>query len=249
MTGIPRWNEQFDRVHRYQVRIEELAKGRPFDRPAAWFLDDIFAFFVECHSLKDWFANDPLFLPGKTEKRKHATLNRFINCNEVLQVCADIANGKKHFTLTSCKKHPERLGWTDGKPQLYHYIEVSIRDNREEPLCLRPLQYTSDVIGRFKKETGRDMSESDFETLCYERELSNLQEADRICANWKDKRIVEDYREIEICICADIRHKTQQQKMERTMTYESGSDTGVAALACECIDAWKAFLRQQGELT
>ncbi len=44
-----RWHEQLERVARYRERVEELARGRPFDRPAAWFWDDLFAFFVECH--------------------------------------------------------------------------------------------------------------------------------------------------------------------------------------------------------
>jgi len=246
-TSTPRWQEQFERVQRYQLRIAELAKGRPFDRPAAWFRDDIFTFFVECHSFKDWLVNDSAFLSSKRTKEKDTLVTKHIEQSDVLQVCADIANGKKHYTLTPCRKHADRLGWTDGKPQLYCWIEVSTFDNREEPLVLPPLLYTSDVIGRFKKETGRDMTEDDFETRCYQREQSNLQEADRLRIRWREKQIVEFDHEVQLQMVADVRHKTQVEDRERTMEFEAGGDIGVSALALECIAAWEMFLRENGE--
>lgn len=54
--------------------------------------------FQAIWSLKDWVLNDPSF--GAMDHKK---LKDEIHNSEVLQICADIANGTKHFRLDKPK--------------------------------------------------------------------------------------------------------------------------------------------------
>jgi hypothetical protein len=66
--------------------------GRPGGTPAA--VDATQSFFEAVHHLKDWLGNDPS--SGVTK----ADGDSFVNASPVLQLCADLANGSKHFQLT-----------------------------------------------------------------------------------------------------------------------------------------------------
>jgi hypothetical protein len=60
--------------------------------PAA--VDTAQSFFEAVHHLKDWLGNDPS--GGVTR----AAGDSLINASQVLQLCADLANGSKHLKLT-----------------------------------------------------------------------------------------------------------------------------------------------------
>ncbi len=63
------------------------------DRASQNYDDDVYAFFQNCYHLKDWIKNDPACSYwGNVEK--------MINENPHLKICADLCNGLKHLTLT-----------------------------------------------------------------------------------------------------------------------------------------------------
>lgn len=113
----PVWQEQFDRVHRYWRRLHDLCGGTEFYRPAQDYLDDIHAFCVECHSLKDWLVNDPTF----EKPNKKRSIERYINENRCLAIIADLANGKKHLV---CDADKIRSG---AVPTFKYWFTVSTR--------------------------------------------------------------------------------------------------------------------------
>ncbi|KUN58413.1 hypothetical protein AQJ54_41835 [Streptomyces griseorubiginosus] len=53
----------------------------------------VLSFFETVHHLKDWLTNDPT--SGVTSSQVHS----LIDGSPVLKLCADLANGSKHFKL------------------------------------------------------------------------------------------------------------------------------------------------------
>jgi len=92
-TPGPRYSrvrDQYNRVLRWYERFEKIHNGldkRGFEHKK----DDILAFFINCHQLKDWIKNDTDVSKTKVEK--------FVSKNDCLKYCADIANGAKHPSL------------------------------------------------------------------------------------------------------------------------------------------------------
>ena len=86
------WIEQFERMKRYASRVRQLIYQVTYDRSANFFVDDVHAFFVECHSFKDWLRNDKSFTEYTNRE-----IEAFVSQNYELCLCADIANGKKHL--------------------------------------------------------------------------------------------------------------------------------------------------------
>lgn len=241
----PRWREQFDRLTRYRERLEELALGRPFDRPAAWFWDDLFAFFVECHSFKDWLINDETFLPNAGKEIKKRLVKKCIKESDALKWCADIANGKKHLVLDACKE-TGKLGWTDSEPELRCWVEVDPGDGREEPLRLDPLQYTSDLVGKTLQDEGRPLTGDEFRTRRRRREFGNLEEADRLKEAWRREGIIADERQATIVIVAEVEWRTPHSGSTEDAAKMADNDNSIANLARDCEVAWVEFLKQHG---
>ena len=83
------WRGQLLRVHRWHRRVIEAANDGSPD-----LADFTSALFQNCYHLREWFQ--------KTAKTNHGALNLIFKQSRELQVCRDICNGTKHFTL----KHP-----------------------------------------------------------------------------------------------------------------------------------------------
>ena len=81
--------EQFERVKRYYERFKEIDEGRQHCLPSAYYEDDVYSFFINCHHLKDCIIN------GNTITKE--TVEDFIEKNDCLKICADICNGVKHL--------------------------------------------------------------------------------------------------------------------------------------------------------
>ncbi len=69
--------------------------GAPGGTDAA--IDAVLSFFEAVHHLKDWLGNDPV--SGITKAEGDALINRSL----MLRLCADLANGSKHLSLTSSR--------------------------------------------------------------------------------------------------------------------------------------------------
>jgi len=86
--------EQFERVKRWYERFKMTDSGRPHTHPSDYYQDEVYAFFQNCHHLRDWILNDDnLNIDAET-------LRNFINNHQELQICGDLCNGTKHLTLT-----------------------------------------------------------------------------------------------------------------------------------------------------
>jgi len=84
-------------ILRFYEKLRRVHDGIPLKPGPVVFdpdihLDDVYAFFVFCHSLKDWIKNDELIETKTKKKAEHLVTNR--SC---LRYCADIANGIKHL--------------------------------------------------------------------------------------------------------------------------------------------------------
>jgi len=53
-----KYREQYDRMKRWYIRFASLNQGRPHNVPSDNYLEDIYAFFMNCYHLKDWIKND-----------------------------------------------------------------------------------------------------------------------------------------------------------------------------------------------
>ncbi len=61
--------------------------------------DFLYAFFQNCHYLRDWLI--------KADAVPREKLNEFYQANRELQICRDICNGTKHFDVTNPSVDPE----------------------------------------------------------------------------------------------------------------------------------------------
>jgi hypothetical protein len=86
---------QWARVQRRLDDVRAVYTGQVGGTDAA--IDTVQAFFEAVHHLKDWLGNDPS--SGVTKEAGDS----LIDGNSVLQLCADLANGSKHFKLTSSR--------------------------------------------------------------------------------------------------------------------------------------------------
>ncbi len=128
---------------------------------------------MECHSLKDWLKNDEKFL-----KYSGREIEDFVTKTRSLAICADFANGKKHFVCD-----PHRTGREEfrsgAKPSLIYYLEVARSCEDGDDNAVSP--------------GGRGG-----------RESIDCQHADQICNSWC--RIGVDPQSIRIYLRASVFH-------------------------------------------
>lgn len=121
------WEQQLDRIFRYSERFLRLVHKHEqrFERDAHEFIDDIYASFIVCHSMKDWVKNDPKLNIGSHD------VERFVTDTPVLAICADIANGTKHLICD-----PKRKGTEDfrsgAKPDIKYSVSVEYQSDSDE---------------------------------------------------------------------------------------------------------------------
>ena len=90
------WVDQYYRMKRWYYLLEKMRKSTEVDDdPTINYIDVIYAFFQNCHHLKDWIKNDHL--------KTNPDVEQFINENECMKICADICNGSKHYSDTSLR--------------------------------------------------------------------------------------------------------------------------------------------------
>ena len=89
---------QYDRMKRWYERFTVITQGRLHDTPSENYLDEIYAFFLNCYHLKDWIKND-----STVAVHIQQAVEPYINSNRSLSLCADICNSLKHLHLTSSR--------------------------------------------------------------------------------------------------------------------------------------------------
>lgn len=113
MKSSSKYLEQFERVKRWYERFKLIDSGRPYDISLEHYRDEVYAFFQNCHHLKDWIRND------STVGAAAWKVEEFIDKNEELKLCADICNRKKHLKLRSSRSGQDpRFGKRDLKLKL-----------------------------------------------------------------------------------------------------------------------------------
>ena len=88
------YQEQFERVKRFLKRIV-VSPGTDRDNQ---YIDDVWSFFVHAWSLKDWIKNDDTI--------QRIDIESIVKSYPSLMVCADLANGAKHFKIGVSGSHP-----------------------------------------------------------------------------------------------------------------------------------------------
>src|SRR2546422_4981759 len=96
MVSTPSYREQHARVKRWYDRFAAIDQGRRHDQPSDYYLDDIYAFFLNCYHLKDWIRND-----GTLDAAVRKGVEAFITSNRPLSMCAEICNSLKHLRSAS----------------------------------------------------------------------------------------------------------------------------------------------------
>jgi hypothetical protein len=132
------WEDQWNRVQRWNNRVRAIAVGAPtggvLPHPdaagdgdfayQAWALDLVFAFFMNCYHLRDWFIES-----GHSTR---AQIDAHIEVSDSLLWCRDICNGMKHFRLDPAKPTTTYESWSTASLQL----SVSgLADKRPQPVA------------------------------------------------------------------------------------------------------------------
>jgi len=83
-----------------------INQGRQHSHPSDYYQDEVYAFFLNCYHLKDWIKND------NDVEDAAAKVEKFINNNKEMRLCADICNGIKHLKQTSNRsgQNPQFVG-------------------------------------------------------------------------------------------------------------------------------------------
>jgi len=98
------YQEQLDRTKRWHDRFREITDGRKHDHPTEFARDDAYAFFQNCHHIKDWIIQDSAVLIDE----KADVAEQFINNSRALSLCADLCNATKHMALTKPPRSGDR---------------------------------------------------------------------------------------------------------------------------------------------
>jgi hypothetical protein len=95
---MPVYREQYDRTLRWYDRFSATDQGRAHDAASENYIDEIYAFFLNCYHLKDWIKHDPA-VPTTVKQ----AVEDWISTDPSLKLCADICNSLKHLLLTSSR--------------------------------------------------------------------------------------------------------------------------------------------------
>jgi len=94
-----RVEEQWNRVQRWFARLQELSNsGRAHERPSDMYIDDVYAFFINCYHLKDWIQHDD------SSSLKNA-VGDFGRDSVSFQICRDLCLGAKHLHVDDPKSN------------------------------------------------------------------------------------------------------------------------------------------------
>jgi len=119
------YKEQYERVLRWYERFKAYDTGIKHNKPSNNYIDEVYAFFINCYHLKDWLKNDPNINIGNSE------IENFVNTSTDLKLCGDICNGIKHLN----RKKLSKIGPKHYKLNLkqnYISFKIEIIDNNKK---------------------------------------------------------------------------------------------------------------------
>jgi len=87
---------QLERAKRYLGRIRKIYSGvfSTSGHSKESYDDDVISFFIHCYHIRDWLIHLEEFNVTKSE------IDLYIDSQNALKICADLANGSKHCKLT-----------------------------------------------------------------------------------------------------------------------------------------------------
>ena len=97
MSQKGKYIEQFERVKRWYGRMIKINQGLQHNLPSDNYQDEVYAFFLNCYHLKDWIKND------KSSGTLAEKVEKFVETNNELCICADICNANKHLRIDHTK--------------------------------------------------------------------------------------------------------------------------------------------------
>lgn len=258
------WKTQWNRICRYEERLDEMQRQVLFNRPAIYFCDDLFAFFIECHSFKDWLINDDDVLKELGWEKKEELIEDFVHSTYELQLCADIANGKKHRRIDRrIKSGPKKGDWkprrTEVKelqesvtPGLVLSVEVVLHNPHEIIYDCCPTRKAREANRERISQARHELSTDEFRDL-FESILDEIREddhaswqaaafnADRVRQNLTDNEFPAD--KIFLNVVGDVaREKLVRFDREDPPSFAFDS---VADLASACTSEWIEFLDER----
>lgn len=83
--------EQYNRMKRWQKRLEEIHSGRKHTRETDSYQDVVYAFFQNCFHLKDWVIKSGVLSAQKVEEFMKQTVE--------MRICRDLSNSAKHLVI------------------------------------------------------------------------------------------------------------------------------------------------------
>ena len=98
---MDRFSEQLARLRRSYKRLKDINNGRTHSEASDHYTDDMYAFFMNCHHMKDWLINDVAFPASSRD------VEDYVNQNRPLRLAADICNAHKHLSLNQGSRSSE----------------------------------------------------------------------------------------------------------------------------------------------
>lgn len=133
--------EQFERTQRWYEILNKIRVSNAPEEQADYQVDNIYAFFMNCHHLRDWIINSKVLDQKKVDD--------FRNLHIELKICRDLCNGPKHLKLD----HPSIGDPSDqnilGKGVTLHKEYVPFGKSSNTDLPLENSKYV--IIADFKK--------------------------------------------------------------------------------------------------
>jgi len=140
MDRVPAYQEQLARAGRYYESVRQLRTGasnargvdaqrRAVNDAVVRYSDDVWSFFIHAWHVRDWIKHD-VSLPIDIRDRILAG----VNASRWLCICADLANGRKHFELSrprvGAALESLRASWTTEDPMWRLAVWVSVGDDK-----------------------------------------------------------------------------------------------------------------------
>jgi hypothetical protein len=170
LQNLPRGifhREQYRRILRYYERLKTIYDGRQKGAKFEYQDDDMLAFFMNCHHLKDWIIQDFYVDDSHPDHAKYSAMvsrlsdevDRFVDSHDCLKLCADICNGAKHLR----RLEPLHFGET-----IKVRTEVHIDDKDDHPSVKR--------VWKIISASGKEWDALDLATDCVKKWTSFLKD-------------------------------------------------------------------------